>query len=121
PRGWRPAGNPASADTDAASWRGDGGTLTWGTGAYAPEERGTMTVEARGDRAQRGPPGEMRRFPESIGGASADLWHDRIGERHFTGAQWTRPRQVHLSGEARDARTAALQLAAYRTVRFAPR
>ncbi|HEX8271631.1 MAG TPA: hypothetical protein VF615_03200, partial [Longimicrobiaceae bacterium] len=68
-----------------------------------------------------GAPAEMRRFAESIGGASADLWDDRVGDRHFTGAQWTRPRAVHLSGEAEGARAAALQLDVYRTVRFAPR
>jgi hypothetical protein len=116
PRGWRPAGAPASADFDAASWRGGGGTVTWGTGAYAPGNRGPVTVEARGGRS--GAPGEVRRFAESIGGAPAEMWHDRIGERHFTGAQWARPRPVHLHGEAGDARAAALQLAVYRTVRF---
>lgn len=110
PAGWR-----ASA-TGAASWTGDGGTVAWGTGAYRPPERGVLAVQERAGSAA-----EMRRFSESIGGASADLWDDRVGDRHFTGAQWSRPRAVHLSGEAQGARAAALQLDVYRTVRFAPR
>ena len=118
PARWRPAGDPPAAGTDAASWSGDGGTVAWGTGAYRPPERGVVTVEVRGDDPRPGAPGEVRRFSESIGGASADLWDDRVGERHFTGAHWTRPRAVHLSGEARDGRAAALQLDVYRTVRF---
>ncbi len=118
PSRWRPAGTSSAAGSDAASWSGDGATVAWGTGAYRPPGRGVVTVEVRADDPRPGASGEMRRFSESIGGASADLWDDRVGERHFTGAQWTRPRAVHLSGEARDARAAALQLDVYRTVRF---
>lgn len=118
PPRWRPVGGPAGDGLDAVSWSGDGTTVAWGTGAYRAPDRGVLTVEVRADGPRPRAPGEVRRFSESIGGASADLWHDRVGERHFTGAQWVRPRPVHLSGEARDARTAALQLDVYRTARF---
>lgn len=113
PARWRPAGEAPSPGADPAAWSGDGGTVAWGVGAYRPPQRGVVVVEER-----PGAPAEMRRFSESVGGASADLWDDRVGNRHFTGAQWARPRAVHLSGEARDARAAALQLDVYRTVRF---
>lgn len=118
PPRWRPVGEPAGPGLDAATWTGDGGTVAWGTGEYRAPERGVVTVEVSAEDPRRRAAGEVRRFSESIGGASADLWDDRIGERHFTGAQWTRPRPVHLSGEARDGRASALQLDVYRTVRF---
>ncbi|HEX7239263.1 MAG TPA: hypothetical protein VF263_03275 [Longimicrobiaceae bacterium] len=116
PRGWRPSGEPAAAGVDAPTWSGPGGWITWGTGPYRAPDRAPVVVNRReGDRS---PPGELRRFPESIGGASADLWDDRAGRRHFTGAEWARPRRVHLYGEAEGAAAAAVQLDVYRTVRF---
>ncbi|HEX2188497.1 MAG TPA: hypothetical protein VHG51_06335 [Longimicrobiaceae bacterium] len=116
PRAWRPMGEPAGPGLDPAAWSGDGGTGAWGAGPYRAREAGPVRVEVR--EGERRAAGEVRRFSESIGGASADLWDDRIGDRRFTGAQWTRPRPVHLAGEASGARGAALQLDVYRTVRF---
>ena len=118
PASWRPEGEAPAPGVDARRWRGGGGTLAWDTGTYRPAPRGPVTVAVREDDPRRSAAGEVRRFSESIGGAAAELWDDRIGERHYTGAQWTRPRRVHLAGEARDGSAAALQLDVYRTVRF---
>ena len=60
---------------------------------------------------------EVRRFTEAIGGLQADVWRNRFGRNYYTGAEWASA-AVWLVGEARDSRTADLEVVMYRTVRF---
>jgi hypothetical protein len=107
---------------DARSWRGGSGTISWGTGEYRSTVVRTVvtTVEVGRGSSPVGPPrqGQTRRFSEMIGGAAADMWDNELDGARYTGATWKSPRAIHISGESRDARSAATQLRVYRTVRF---
>ena len=116
PANWRPSGR-ARGGVDAGTWRGGSGSITWGVGAYRPQEVVTRVVVVGDGSPDPGPPGQVRRFPEVIGGAAADLWDNQFDGKHYTGAEW-RSRSAYISGDSRDGGTANLQLRVYRTVRF---
>ncbi|HEX2095331.1 MAG TPA: hypothetical protein VHG28_23245 [Longimicrobiaceae bacterium] len=115
PPSWRPAGPVPSPGADAQVWRGGDGTLHWSPGPLRTSTRTVTVMRREGDPLPRS---ETRRFSEVIDGSPAELWSNRYGEKRFTGAEWTRPRPVHFTGESESAATAALQLDVYRTVRF---
>lgn len=125
PATWRARARPTSAGVDARIWWGGQGSVTWGTGTYRPQRR-TVTVATAVPASAAGgtgmPPaplaGESRRSAETIGGYVADVWSNRFEGTHYTGAVWTMPARVHITGEAKSSVEADLQLAVYRTVRF---
>jgi len=47
-----------------------------------------------------------------------DLWIIDLGGEVLTGAQWTMPRRIHMTGEASSQRQAERQLEVYRTARI---
>lgn len=102
PAEWRSSGQ--------RSWRGEGGTITWGLG-----ERVAPYVVASVPGQM---PSEMRESIETIGGARAELHIYRVGSTYRTSADWTAAR-VNFSGEARSYDVAQRHLAVYRTVRLA--
>jgi hypothetical protein len=117
PGNWRPSGSSARGIA-ARTWRGGSGSVTWGTGEYRPRRVVTTTVVVRpGEPLPSTPPGQVRRFTETIDNRTAQLWDNEINGRHYTGATWSRP-TVFFDGESADAATARVQLAVYRTVRF---
>jgi hypothetical protein len=128
PGEWRSFGR-ARGGTDAPTWRSGSSTITWGTGNYRGKVVTTTitTVVIEGRAAGGLPsslpaapaaPGRVRQFSETIDGVTADLWDNEFDGVSYTGARWSTPRAVHVSGESRDVRNAALQLQIYRTVRF---
>ena len=117
PMNWRPSGS-SSRGIAARTWRGGSGSVTWGTGEYRPRRVVSTTAVVRpGERLPSTPPGQVRRFTETIDNRTAQLWDNEINGRHYTGVAWSRP-TVFFDGEAADAATARVQLAVYRTVRF---
>lgn len=130
PATWRPSGR-ARNGVDPHTWRAGSGSVTWGTGTYRGKVVSTTvtTVVITGRAAgglpplppPSGPQGQVRNFAEPIGGATADLWDNEFEGVNYTGAKWSSPQAVHISGESRDTRTAAVQLQVYRTVRFTQR
>ena len=113
PPDWRGSGR---------SWRRGSGEISWGTGTHPREQVATViaTVPAS-DRATLSsgplPDSDVRPFSEEIGGRRAEMWRNRIGQDYHTGADWEAMR-IWMVGKARDATTADLQLAIFRTVRF---
>jgi hypothetical protein len=119
--------------SDGRTWRGGGGSITWGTGAPPPGPVISGEVVTRVPVGQMPSQGSLQaaaeaqvrarcsvnRFTERVGGLPAALHDTECDGRHFTGARWETP-GVYLQGEAGDAWTASLQLLVYRTVRFAP-
>ena len=117
PASWRAVGHPTRQDVDARTWRGGGGSITWGTGEYRPQQIATETVIVRAGDPLPAPSGSVRRFNEVIDGRSAKMWDNEFRGRHYTGAVWTTP-AVYMEGEASAQHSARLQLAVFRTVRF---
>jgi hypothetical protein len=127
PGGWRPSGR-ARNGVDARTWRSGSSSVAWGT--EVPERirvATTTTVVVVTDRSVGGTapppptpmvPGRVRTFSEVIGGTPADLWDNEFEGVHYTGAKWSTPRPVYVTGESRDDRSASIQLQVYRTVRF---
>jgi hypothetical protein len=62
-------------------------------------------------------PGNQNRLSETIAGVSVDLWVTEIGGEIFTGAQWTEPQRVYMTGEASSQVQAQRQLNVFRTGR----
>lgn len=118
PASWRATGRSRDGGPDASTWRGGGGSITWGTGAQGPRRVFVSEVTVRAGQPLPDPPGRVSRFTEVIGGRRAQLWNNEFDGKHFTGATWTQP-ALYLEGEASDAGAARLQLEIYRTVRFA--
>jgi len=105
------------------TFRGDGGWVRWGTGEYrsGSRETGTMIVAVPANQVpsfQPTPRGRYNHFPETIGGAVAELWDSEVDGKFYTGAEWQRSVHIHLAGETADARVRNIQLEIYRTVRF---
>ena len=117
PTSWRPAGNRSANGIDARTWRGEGGSITWGTGAHRPRRVATAQVIVRAGEPLPPPPGQVRRFGEIIDGRPADMWDNEFEGKHYTGAEWSQP-AVYIEGDATTPATARIQLAVYRTVRF---
>jgi hypothetical protein len=125
PTTWRAGARRTSAGVDAHIWRGGQGSITWGTGTYQPQRR-TVTVTTVVPASAVGgagmppapPAGASRRSAETIGGYVADVWSNQFEGTHYTGAVWTVPARVHITGESKSRVDADLQLAVYRTVRF---
>ena len=95
--------------------------VRWGRGAPPPKVReSVIRVPAGSVPGGAGglPDSEVRRFTEVIGGLPADVWRNRFGRDYYTGAEWTTTR-IWLEGDARDGQAADLEVAIYRTVRFA--
>lgn len=102
-------------------WRGDGGSIAWGYGEPRMRTRSVTTVTRVGDPpSPPPPPGHSSRVTETIGGVSVDLWIIDLGGEILTGAQWTVPRRIHMTGEASSQRQAERQLDVYRTARINP-
>ena len=94
--------------------------VRWGRGEHPRTEvEAVVRVPAGSMPTGSGGPldNEVRRFTEAIGGLQADVWRNRFGRNYYTGAEWTSA-AVWLVGEARDSRTADLEVVMYRTVRF---
>jgi hypothetical protein len=127
PANWSPGGRRSAQGHDARVWRSGASSITWGTGEFRPQRTGTATVTVAVPAGESPhpsmvtPPGTVRRFVEVIGGRSAEMWDNQFGSSFYTGVILEEPRRVHISGEAQDRTTAALQLAVYRTVRFSAR
>lgn len=120
PPGWRRAG--------ARTWRGQGGSLSWGRGEARDQATGPVVVRTtrisgagvqQSTRPERAPvdPTRIGRVPEVIGGRAAEAWAHRMDGVHYVGAQWHSP-QVFVMGEAHGEETAALLRAVLRTVCF---
>jgi len=126
---------PAWSTADGRTWRGSGGSLTWGTGV-APVRHVVRTVEVHvrmppggGPPTQaeveaaaaaqgQGPPScTSYRRSERVGGRVAALYDNECDNRHMTGATWAQA-AIYFQGEAADAVTASQQLQVFRTVRF---
>lgn len=111
PAGWKPSGSH--------SWRGEGGSITWGYGVPKPR-RVTVTTVVPADEPPASPPsfpGSTNQLRETIGGVSVDLWITEIGGKIFTGATWKEPQRVYMNGEAPSQMLARRQLDVFRTVR----
>jgi hypothetical protein len=125
PASWSPAGRRSAQGHDPKIWRAGANTITWGTGEFRPRRVGSATVRvsvAAGESPQLSDlavPGTVRRFADVIGGRSAEIWDNQFEGKSYTGVILEEPRRMHISGEAEDRSTAALQLAIYRTIRFA--
>ena len=126
---------PEWTTADGRTWRGAGGSLTWGTGV-APERHVVRSVQVRvrvppgggppttaevaaAAAAQgQGPPScSSYRRSERVGGQVATLYDNECDNRHMTGGLWP-DAGVYFQGEAGDAVTASQQLQVLRTVRF---
>jgi len=120
---------------DGRTWRGPGGSVTWGTGR-APERTVVQRVEVRvrvppgggpPTRAEveaaaaaqgKGPPScTSYRHSERVGGPVATIYDNECDNRHMTGALWL-DAGIYFQGEASDAVTASHQLQVFRSVRF---
>jgi hypothetical protein len=127
PASWSTGGRRTAQGSDPKIWRMGANTITWGTGEFRPQRVGTATVRvgvAAGESPQLQDlaiPGTTRRFVEVIGGRSAEMWDNQFEGKSYTGVILEEPIRIHISGEAQDRSTAALQLAIYRTIRFAAR
>jgi hypothetical protein len=125
PANWSPSGRRSAQGHDAKVWRFGASSITWGTGEFRPRRVGTATVRVAvpaGESPQLSnlaPPGNVRRFVEVIGSHSAEVWDNQFEGKSYTGVILEEPMRIHISGEAQDRGIAALQLAVYRTVRFA--
>jgi hypothetical protein len=111
-------------------WHGSGSeqrrgqaSITWGTG-QPPVRTASVTrvVKVRAGDPLPPPPDQLsdadtRRFSESIGGADADLYENRVGLDYYTGATWD-SMSIYFQGEAHDRSTAELEVTIFRTVRF---
>jgi hypothetical protein len=95
--------------------------IEWGRGALPDKVIGLSPVflSPGGAPAPRLPDGDLRRFSEDIGGYRAQLFRNRFGTKYYTGISWEAP-AVWLTGEATSLRSADVQIAIYRTVRFIP-
>jgi hypothetical protein len=117
---------------DGRTWRGAGGSITWGTG-FPPRQATVSGTVVMRVPANRGMPSEAEvraaveaqlgvrcspyRLKESIGGAAADLYDTECNGQHHTGARWESP-AVFFQGQADSPSAASLQLQVYRTTRF---
>jgi hypothetical protein len=124
PMSWRPSGR-SSSSADAKTWRGDGGSITWGRGEPRLGAPGTGTGP-RGTAVGVIPAEQLMGFEQSrnrrveeIGGRQAEIWHWEDRGTHYTGAQWRQP-DFFIYGEARSSAVADLQLTIYRTTRPRP-
>ena len=126
---------PAWTTDDGRTWRGGGGSLTWGTGV-PPDRRTVRRVEVRVRVPTSGGPPTQAQVEaaaaaqgqgrpsctsyarsEHIGGQVAGLYDNECDNQHMTGAQWAAA-GIYFQGEAGDAATASQQLRVFRTVRF---
>jgi len=108
------------ASSGSNGWRGDGGSIEWGYGEPRLRTRSVTTVTRVGDLPSPppSPPGHSTRTTETIGGVPVDLWIIDLGGEILTGAQWTMPSRIHMTGEASSRRQAERQLEIVRTVRM---
>jgi hypothetical protein len=92
--------------------------ISWGEKEYRSRRIATVVVAVPAGNPLPGPPGQFHRFSEVVGGGVAEFWDNQVEAEYFTGAQWSTPKAVYIAGEARDRRSADVQLQIYRTVRF---
>ena len=117
---------PSSWRASGRTWQHGGASISWGVGSRPARQAATTVVSVPASELgalQAGgavPDSDVRRFSETIDGRRANLWRNRFGREFHTGAEWSFPR-VWLVGDARDAASADLQVAIFRTVRFSAR
>ena len=101
------------------TWRGSGGSVSWGPGEPNPRRLGVFTVPRGLDpTGPPPPPVYSNRITEVIGGVSVDLWIRDAGGQILTGAQWTTPSLMNMTGEASSRRNAELHWTIFRTARI---
>lgn len=111
PADWRASG--------ARGWRGDGGSITWGTGEYRPRTTvGPLTRVPASIRTNPAPPPGTLNVTEVIGGETAHLWESQVQGSEHTGATWE-TRRIYFEGTSGGPQGAARQFMVYRTVQFA--
>jgi hypothetical protein len=120
PPDWQPEGKP-TATVDPTSWSGLGGRITWGFGP-APVIEGSVVVAMPVNEVNslQPPCPQPWRADEAIGGRSARLSDFECLGTHNTTALFYQP-TMYFQGTARNAATAQVELAVFRSVRFAAR
>ena len=115
PTSWTPSAPPAEGGADRRSYRFADGEIFWSQSGVS--RAGTMRIPAGLAPAQP----TVQRTTETIGGQTAELsiteWPDVARLRTF--ARWTGGTSLYFTGQARTRQAAQLELAVYRTVRFA--
>lgn len=80
------------------TFRGDGGWVRWGTGAYrgGPRETGTAIIAVPANEVPNlvpTPRGRYNHFPETIGGSVAELWDSELDGKSIRARSGRDPRE----------------------------
>jgi hypothetical protein len=99
-----------------------GGSIEWKRGVPSKTAFTVMRVGSRrgAPPSPPGPAGRNERRTEVIAGRPVEVWRMPWEGKLATGATWTDP-AMHFTGTANTEDIATVQLAVYRTVRFADR
>jgi hypothetical protein len=124
---WRPDGR-GRGGVDARTWRGDAGTITWGTVESVVTTRDIVTVvPMRPGRSLQMDPRDYQqpcstplRFDFESDGVTITTSQYQCQGTYTTTAFCT-VQPAHLVGEAHSGAGAAMQLAVIRTIRLLPR
>ena len=120
PADWRPDG-PSTATTDPLGWSGPGGSVTWGFGRAPVVQGDVVRVVPQEQVGTLVPPcAQPWTSEEPIDGRSARLSDFECGGTHHTAAIFSQP-AMYFQGTARDGGAAQVELAVFRSVRFAAR
>lgn len=111
PATWRVRGTRASYS---------GGSIRWQNSAPPVMTRqSTGPTSIGGGSSANSTPVRTERFPETIGGRQADVWRQMGVGRLQTGVSFAQAPLFSINGEAAGDEQVTVQLAVFRTVRFA--
>lgn len=111
PASWRVRGTRASYS---------GGTIRWqntATQVMTRQSSGPQSISGR--TSPNSSQVRTERLPETIGGRQAEVWRQMGVGRLQTGVSFAQSPQFSITGEASGEEQVLLQLAVFRTVRFA--